>query len=151
MTEAIDPRTLSRGQQRRLQRSASFEDVAEEIVADVFGLEGLGLDPEWWDLRHPSRPTKHQVKSTSTTVGQRYPGDGRFRLWESQTRSLIASDAQATAWYSFVLMDESAGVLRVRRARPSTVLSWVNDRAGWNKSGHDSQGRQHKLPHSVVF
>lgn len=152
MTITVDPRGLSRGQREALQRGGkAFDEVAEEIVAETYGLEGLGLDPDWWDLRHPSETTKHQVKSTSTQIGDKYPGSGRFRVFEGQTRSLIASDGQATAWYSFVLMDEGAGVLRVRRARPSTVNRWVQDRGGWNNSGHQSMGRQHKLPHSVVF
>jgi len=150
VTRTVDPRNLTRNQRERLQRSKSFEDVAEEIVAEEYGLEGLALDPDWWDLRHPDRPTKHQVKSTSTTVGEKYPGDGRFRLWESQTESLARSDGQAVAWYTFVLLDESAGLLRLRRAKPSTVAGWVESRGGWNQSGHP-MGRQHKLPWSVVF
>lgn len=151
MTRTVDPRSLSRNQQERLQRSKSFGDVAEEIVAEEYDLEGLSLDAEWWDLRHPSRPAKYEVKSTSTTVGEKYPGDGRFRVWESQTRSLLSSDARGVAWYVFVLMDEEAGVLRMRKAKPSTVSRWVRERGGWNKSGHESMGRQHKIPRWVVF
>ncbi|RKS84083.1 hypothetical protein BDK61_3483 [Haloarcula quadrata] len=150
MTEVLDIRSLPRTRQERLQRSKSFGDVAEEIVAEVYGLEGLSLDPDWWDLRHPSRATKYQVKSTSTTVGNRYPGDGRFRVWEGQTRSLIASDAQATAWYAFVFLDETDGVLRTTRMKPSTVNNLVQDRGGWNRSGH-SMGKQHKIPWDEVF
>ncbi|GGM46341.1 hypothetical protein [Haloarcula argentinensis] len=150
MTEVLDIRSLPRARRERLQRSKSFGDVAEEIVAEVYGLEGLSLDPDWWDLRHPSRTTKYQVKSTSTTVGNRYPGDGRFRVWEGQTRSLIASDAQTTAWYAFVFLDETDGVLRITRMKPSTVNNLVQDRGGWNRSGH-SMGEQHKIPWDEVF
>jgi hypothetical protein len=151
MTREIPARSLSRGQQEQLQRSKSFEDLAERLVAEEYGLEGLSMDAEWWDLRHPNTPAKTEVKSTSTTVGEKYPGDGRFRLWEGQTRSLLSSDARGVAWYAFVLLDEDAGVLRIRRAEPSTVSGWVADRGGWNQSGHESQGRQHKLPYGVVF
>jgi hypothetical protein len=149
MTVVLDPRDLSRGQQRRLQREASFADVAEEIVAEEYGLDGLGLDPDWWDLRTESG-TKYQVKSTSTEIGEKYPGSGRFRVWQGQHRSLVASDAVGTAWYAFVLLDEDRGVLRIQRRRPSTVGRIVRERGGWNRSGHESQGRQHKLPWETV-
>jgi hypothetical protein len=152
MTVVVDPRTLSRGQQDKLQRGdAAFDELAEEIVAEEYGLEGESLDPEWWDLRHPSRTTKYQVKSTQSTIGEDYPAAGRFRVWETQTRSLIASDAQATAWYAFVLFDDSNGSLRIRRMRPSTVNDLVQNLGGWGPSGHQSQGRQHKLPIGEVF
>ncbi|MBV0903924.1 hypothetical protein [Haloarcula salina] len=152
MTVVIDPRDLSRGQQERLQRGGdAFDELAEELVAEEWGLEGLGLEAEWWDLRHPDRPTKYEVKSTQSTIGEDYPADGRFRVWEGQTRSLVASDAQGTAWYAFVLFDEDAGLLRIQRRRPSTVLSVVQERGGWNESGHESMGRQHKLPIETVI
>ena len=151
MTVVLDPRDLSRGQRQALQRDKDFGDLAEELVAEEYGLEGLGLDPEWWDLRHPTRTTKYQVKSTSSTVGDKYPGDGRFRVWKGQNRSLVASDAQATAWYAFVLFDEDAGLLRIQRMKPSTVGRLVRERGGWNTSGHQSQGQQHKLPYGEVF
>jgi len=152
VTLAISPRSLTRGQLDQLQRGGkAFDELAEELVADEYGLEGLALDPEWWDLRHPDRPTKYEVKSTSTKIGEKYPGDGRFRVWESQTRSLIASDAKATAWYAFVLFDEADGVLRIQRMQPSTVLSVVNERGGWNLSGHQSMGRQYKIPWTEIF
>lgn len=151
MTRTVDPRDLSRGQQRDLQREAAFDELAEEIVAEEYGLEHVGVDAEWFDARHPDRPTKYEVKSTSSTVGDQYPGDGRFRVWEGQTRSLVASDANGSAWYAFVLFDEDAGLLRIQRRRPSTVLGIVNERGGWNQSGHESMGRQHKLPWSEVL
>lgn len=151
MTVEIPIRRLSRGQQEKLQRTKSFDELAEELVHDEFDLEGLGLNPEWWDLRHPSRPTKYEVKSTATSIGQKYPGDGRFRVWESQTRSLIASDANAVAWYAFVLLDENVGAIRIQRMKPSTVNSIVQERGGWNNSGHESMGKQHKIPWRRVF
>jgi len=71
-------------------------------------------------------------------------------VWEDQTRSLIASDSQATAWYAFVLFDEDRGVFLIQRRRPSTVLEIVNERGGWNRSGHD-MGPQYKIPYEEVF
>jgi len=150
MTVVVDPRELSRGDQRALQREADFAELAERLVAEQWGLEGLSLDAEWWDLRHPDRPTKYEVKSTSSTVGEKYAGDGRFRVWKTQTESLVRSDAQATAWYAFVLFDEDAGLLRIQRRRPSTVRDIVENRGGWNRSGHESMGPQHKLPFNEV-
>jgi len=147
----ISPRSLSRGQRDKLQRGGqAFDELAEELVAEQYDLDGLGLDPDWWDLRHPEQTTKYQVKSTSSTVGEKYPGDGRFRVWETQTRSLIASDAAATAWYAFVLFDEERGVFKIQRRRPSTVNDLVQERGGWNRSGHD-MGPQHKIPYEDVF
>lgn len=151
MPEVLDPRDLSRGQRRDLQREQEFGELAEELVAEVYGLEHVGVNAEWFDARHPYRPTKYEVKSTSSTIGEKYPGDGRFRVWRSQTRSLIASDAQASAWYAFVLFDEDEGVLRIQRRRPSTINDLVQERGGWNRSGHESQGRQHKLPWDEVI
>jgi len=149
MSETVDPRDLSRGQQRDLQRGGpAFPDLAEQLAADVYGYDLERTRAEWWDVRHPSRPTKGEVKSTSSSIKS---GPGRFRVFESQTKSLIRSDAQATAWYTFVLFDESAGVLRIRRMRPSTVNDLVQDLGGWGPSGHQSQGKQHKLPIDEVF
>jgi hypothetical protein len=158
MIRTVDPRSLSRGQQRAIQTpdsdredNPSFADVAEEIVSEEYNLEGLSLDPDWWDLHAPERSTKYQVKSTQTSIGQEYPARGRFRVWESQTRSLIASDAQATAWFAFVWFEEESGLLRIRRMRPSTVLRIVNETGGWAESGHESMGRQAKIDIGEVF
>lgn len=151
MTRTIDPRDLSRGQQEKLQRSAAFDELAEELVAEEYGLRGLSRDADWWDVRHPTSGAKFEVKSTSTSIGDRFEADGRFRVWKGQTRSLIASDAQGTAWYAFVLLDERDGVIRIQRRRPSTVQAIVDERGGWNESGHESMGPQHKLPIDEVI
>lgn len=147
MTTVIDPRDLSRGQQEKLQRGGdAFDELAEELVAEEFDLEHVGVDAEWFDCRHPDRPTKYEVKSTHEQIGEDYPAEGRFRVWKSQTKSLVASDARATAWYAFVLFDESEGLFYLQRRRPSTISRLVRDRGGWNESGHESMGPQHKLP-----
>jgi len=151
MTVEIPIRRLSRGQENKLFRSKSFDGLAEELVEDEFDLEGRGLDAEWWDLRHPDRPTKYEVKSTATEIGEKYPGEGRFRIWEDQTQSLIASDANAVAWYAFVLLDENDGEIRIRRMKPSTVNGIIEERGGWNRSGHESMGKQHKIPWRDIY
>lgn len=147
MTREVDPRDLSRGEQRKLQMSPSFDQLAEQIVAREFKTARGDVDAEWYDLRTDAG-AKYEVKSTSSEIRS---GPGRFRLFEGQTRSLIRSDAQASAFYAFVLFDEDAGLLRITRRKPSTVLDLVNELGGWNKSGHESMGRQHKLPYTEVF
>lgn len=147
----LDPRRLSGTQSKQLQREKSFGELAEKIVAEEFGLDHRPNQSSWFDCRHPNSGAKTEVKSTSSEVGDKYPGNGRFRLWHSQHRSLTASDANGVAWYVFVLMDEDRGLLRMRRMKPSTVTQIVGDRGGWNKSGHESFNKQHKLPISAVF
>lgn len=148
MTVTVDPRNLTRSQQRDLQRTESFGDLAEAIVREVWNLSNES--GEWYDATHPNSNARYEIKSTSSEIGDKYPGDGRFRVWESQTNSLIASDRANVAWYVFVFMDESDGLLRLQRRKPSTVLNIVNKRGGWNESGHP-MGRQYKLPYSDVM
>lgn len=64
---------------------------------------------------------------------------------------MTAAQGAGAAWYAFVLLDLDDGVIRIQRRRPSTVTKIVNDRGGWNRSGHESKGKQHKLPFSEVF
>lgn len=148
--DRVPIRSLSRGRQERLQRSKSFGDVAEELVGEWYDVD-LARGAEWFDLEHQGSGAKYQVKSTPSTIGGSYPGAGRFRLWESQHRSLTASEGQGTAWYCFVLLHEGEGELWFRRMFPSTVTRRVRERGGWNRSGHKSYERQHKLPWTVVF
>jgi hypothetical protein len=45
VTVVIDPRNLTRNQQKRLQRKKAFGELAEELAADEFG------EPiEWWQV-----------------------------------------------------------------------------------------------------
>lgn len=148
MTVTVDPRNLTRSQQRDLQRTESFGELAEDIVETVWNLEDES--GEWYDLTHPTTGARYEVKSTSSEIGDKYPGDGRFRVWESQTKSLLASDRTNVAWYVFVFMDEDAGLLRIQRRKPSTVQKIVRKSGGWNQSGH-SMGRQYKLPYRDVM
>lgn len=149
MTVKISIRDLSRHEQEQLQRSKSFDELAEDLVVDEFGLEVDRVD--WYDAVHPNTDAKTQTKSTSSTVGQSYPGDGRFRVWEEQHRSLTTSEGQAVAWYAFVLLHEDEGEIWIRRMKPTTVTQIVRERGGWNASGHSSYDRQHKIPWPEVF
>lgn len=148
----LDPRDLSRHQRRQLQRSKRFGDLAQDLAAEVF--DGFGVEAaerHWYDLRHHSTNSKGEVKSTSQEVGDKYPEPGRFRLWREQHVSLVASDANGTAWYIFVVFVESAGEIWIRRMRPSTVTRIVNERGGWNRSGHHRYSQQHKIPWHVIM
>lgn len=140
---------LSTRQRRLLNEDPSV--LAEEIVADEYGLLHRANEEEWYDCRHPRTNAKAEVKSAFTEVGEKYPARGRFRLRRDQTRSLLSSDAAGVAWYAFVRFDPDAGDVDVRRAKPSTVSGWVRERGGWNRAGHDEFDWQHKLPHSVPF
>ncbi len=140
--------------QKRLLREGESGEVAAEIVAEELSLSARHRPDraDWFDVLDEENGTKAEVKSTWTEIGEEYPAGGCFRLWRAQLRSLLASDGQATAWVVFVLFDEDSGEVLVRRARPSTVWSWiVDDRGGWNRSGHAEWGKQHKLPYSKVF
>ena len=119
---------------------------AEQFVAREYDLDHTP-EAEWYDCINPRTGTKYEVKSTSDMIGDEYPEEGRFRLWEEQHRSLTAAEGQNAAWYVF-LVDGGD----MRRVKPSTVTQWVNSRGGWNRAGHTRRdGKQHKLPVSEVF
>jgi len=117
---------------------------ATEAVADIYDLEiETGIE-DWYDAVNPRTGAKYESKSTHE--------GGRFRLWEDQIRSLIASNARGTAWVAFVLLDGSGSVVDVQRREPGTVLEIVNERGGWNRAGHEERdGCQHKLPAEEVM
>jgi len=126
--------------ERPNERQGTF---AEEYVANAYGLDHAPRETDWYDAVHPSG-TKYEVKSTHT--------GGRFRLWEGQVRSLVASDGQGTAWIAFVLLDQGGNVVDVQRRKPSTVLRLINERGGFNRAGHQERDdRQHKLPEGEVM
>lgn len=144
-------RSLTRNEKNRLQRGGkAFDQLAEELVADEYGLSPF-TDAEWYDAVDEDSNTKYEVKSTQETVGDSYSNPGRFRLFKGQHRSLTASEGQGMAWYAFVLLAESEGVIRIQRKKPTTVTKIIRRRGGWNRSGHASKGKQHKVPISEVF
>ena len=151
----LTTRTLSalpRSQQRRLQSGESAV-VAEELVAEALGPNAKHRpdEAEWYDVVRSTTGAKTESKSTWRRIGEQYPADGRFRLRRDQLRSLHAANASGTAWVAFVLFDEAADEVRIRRVRPSTVSEWVREAGGWNRAGHAEFSHQLKLPYSVVF
>lgn len=153
MLARLTPTDLSSGQEQRVFSDGDRQTLAEELVSDVLGDNWSHRPDEadWYDVVHDTRGTKVEVKSCLKQVGEKYPGDGRFRLRRDQTRSLTASDRQGTAWYAFVLFDLENREILIRRAKATTVRQWVTDRGGWNKANHGEFDYQHKLPYSVVF
>jgi hypothetical protein len=155
---------LTRDMVRRADEKAGDDNgaFAEVLVAELFDVRRVD-EADWYDLRHPDRGTKYEVKAAQTTIDGEDPDSyvevpGRFRVWKGQTRSLInASAAEGqTAWYVFVLLDSSGDPLELRRVKPSTVWRWVTEEfgsGGWDESGHASEDRdlQQKLPVGVVF
>lgn len=147
----MTPRIPPANRLRKLDRRAADRgDLAEEIVAEMFGLRHVGDKGGWYDAVLESTGTKYQVKSTAEDGAT--SGSAEFRLWETDHRSLVASDAQATAWYAFVLFDVRDGLQDVRRCKPSTVTSIVQEFGGWNEANHaDKDSRQVKLPQELVM
>lgn len=146
----MSPRDLTRHQQRQLQSSKSFGNLAEELVAEEFGLSEFN-DAGWYDCQDEDSGIKYEVKSTSSEIGNKYPSVGRFRLWQDNHRSLASSHAGNSAWYAFVYLDEKNGLIKIRRRRPPTVTRIIHERNGWNHSGHKRGERQVKLPPSAVM
>lgn len=148
MTPDLPPRRRLRKLDRRAD---DREELAELIVAEIYGLEHVGDEGDWFDAVLESTGTKYQVKST--TVERAKGATGRYRLWELQHRSLVGSDAAGTAWYVFVLFDPQGGIASIRRCRPSTVGAIVRSRGGWNEAGHEDRpgDRQLKLPYEEVL
>jgi hypothetical protein len=152
----VDPRDeLGNRRLSELVERAQGDDgkFAELLVAEVFQVRHDN-STAWYDARHPSSGTKYEVKSTHVDVDD--GATGRFRLWESQHRRIAGAEGAdgQTAYYGFVLFDGDQPVA-LRRMHPSTVTRVLRERGGedsaWNRSGHQEQGRQHKLPWTEVL
>jgi hypothetical protein len=131
------------------RRADDRGEFAELLVAEMFDALHTPDETEWYDCRSSSG-TKYEVKSTETELGNGAPG--RFRLWDDQHRSLLASSSNGTAWYVFVLF-EDAGIRDIRRTRPPTVTRLVQEvgNGEWDLSGHARGEQQQKLPWEAVF
>lgn len=140
------------------EQSDSDSELAERVAAAIYNYDHAPDEEDWYDAKHRLENSKMEVKSAHTKLTWKRKSDnkrvsekGRFRLWRAQLRSLMASNAAGTAWVTFVLFDENDTILAVKRMKPSTVWSLVEDSGGWNESGHDSWGLQQKLAISDVF
>jgi hypothetical protein len=139
--------SLSRGDLRRL--SDDDGSLAEESAAAAYSSFNRDFrDADSHDLVTDGDGWV-EVKSTFRRLES--GAKGRFRLWESQHSDLVEKDNNGTAWYVFVLWnpDEQRG--RMVREKPAEVGTKVRGRGGWNQSGHESMGKQHKLPWEVIF
>lgn len=162
----FDPRErVSRRRLSKIAKRANGDDgeFAERLAAEVFDVRHDNSEA-WYDARHPNTGTKYESKSTHRTIDN--PDgevEGRFRLWESAHRRIAASEGaeDQTAYYVFVLFEgdsdpsTSAQPVAMRRMHPSTVTRILRERGdgdtAWSASGHDSKGRQYKLPWSEVL
>ena len=114
---------------------------SEDYIRRKHDLEECPED--WCDAINPRTGSRHEVKTC-------LPGK-RFRLWEDNHRSLAAAHGQNAAWYYFVVVTKSGNVVREKRMKAPTVTRLVNERGGWNKSGHRRGSRQLKIPESEIF
>lgn len=151
----MSPELPSRRRMNRLQEDNPDKgEFAEALCIETFDLvdpsdRDAGEDTNWYDAIDPDTGTKYEVKSTDKENRYR---SGRFRVWEGQHRSLVASDRRGTAWYWFVLFDP-AGRIQTRRVKPSTVTEIVKESGGWSESDHASTewDYEHRLEWDEVF
>lgn len=125
----------------------------EQWVAAEYDVEHAPDETDWYDCIDRERGTKYEVKSCRRRVrrGAFRFVDGRFIVRERQLRSLVASDRAGTAWLVFVLRNRDDDVVDHRRVTPAVVAAVIDERGGWNDSGHEEYDREHKLPWTEVF
>ena len=162
----FDPRTeVSNRRLSKIAERADGDDglFAELLTAEVFDVRHDNSEA-WYDCRHPDTGTKYECRSTHRQIDNP-SGEvaGRFRMWESAHRRLAGAEGaeDQTAYYVFVLFGgdsdptESSQPVAMRRAHPSTVTRILRERsddgAAWHASGHESKGKQHKLPWDSVI
>lgn len=162
----IDPRReVSNRRLSKIAERANGDDglFAELLTAEVYDVRHDNSEA-WYDCRHSDTGTKYEVRSTHRKIDN--PSrqvDGRYRMWEQAHRRLAGAEGaeDQTAYYVFVLFDgdsspsETSQPVAMRRAHPSTVTNILRERSedgtAWHRSGHDSKGRQHKLPWEAVI
>jgi len=138
---------LSRGDMRRLQNDDG--SLAEETAATAYSsFERDFQDADTHDLVTAGDGWV-EVKSTFRRLES--GAKGRFRLFENQHEPLVAKDRRDTAYYVFVLYDTDNGRAMLSRQKPADIGRTIRGRGGWNRSGHNSMGLQHKLPYETIF
>lgn len=138
---------LSRGQRRDLQGDTG--EVAESIAADKYGYNQF-ITSDYFDAKREDTGAIIEVKSCLSELasGQK----GRFRVFEGQHKKLVRADRDGSAYYVFVLFDVSGQpTAKLIRKNPATVGRLVGARGGFYASGHNSKGKQHKIPISALF
>ena len=125
-------------------------DRAETAVANTYDLDVVP-EAEWYDCVNPRTGSKYEVKSVKHPKSTGNPG--RFRIVQSNHRSLSISGGHNAAWYVFVILSDGNPPIptKMRRVKPQTVTRIINDRGGWNKSGHRAYDKEHKIPVKEVF
>ena len=155
-------RTGNNSEEQRLQRNRITTDendittqekaaVLEEVAARVYGYNST-RSASWYDARRESGAVI-EVKSAQEKEGSKYPAAGRFRLWREQHSKLVSYDRESSAFYVFVVLDESENppIAELVRKNPADVGRLIAARGGFGPSGHASRGEQYKLPISAVF
>lgn len=162
----IDPRReVSNRRLSKIAERANGDDglFAELLVAEVFDVRHDN-SKAWYDARHPDTGTKYESRSTHRAIDNPdREATGRFRMWEDAHRRLAGAEGAEgqTAYYVFVLFagdsdpTQSSQPVAMRRMHPSTVTRVLRERSddgtAWHQSGHQSKGRQHKLPWPEVL
>jgi hypothetical protein len=155
----IDPRQeVGRRRLSKIAERADGDDglFAELLTAEVFDVQHYNRN-SWYDCRNQNTGTKYESRSTHRTVDNP-DGEvtGRFRMWQDAHRRIAGAEGAEgqTAYYVFVLFEGDQPVA-MRRMHPSTVTGVLRERSddgtAWHQSGHDSKGRQHKLPWPEVL
>lgn len=152
---------------RRLSKIAKKSRGDEGLFAELLAAEVYDVRHDnseaWYDCRNSNTGTKFEVRSTHKRIDNPdHEVSGRFRMWEKPHRRLAGAQGAKgqTAYYVFVVFEgesspsETSQPVAMRRAKPSTVTRILSDRSddgtAWHRSGHESKGRQHKLPYEEV-
>jgi hypothetical protein len=142
----VKTQVLSRGQRRDLQGDTG--EVAESIAADAYGYNPF-VSADWYDAKRDSGAVI-EVKSCLSRLAS--GAKGRFRVFKGQHEKLVREDRSGSSKYVFVLFDlDGEPTAKMVRKAPADIGRLVAGRGGFYSSGHNSQGKQHKIPISALF
>lgn len=115
---------------------------AERAAARKFGLD---LDRD--DPAVDSRASNGVVYSIKSATYRRASGQyGRLRFWKDNFGDL----PEGRAGVIVVIMPSASSTSRrplvIERLSRAEVAEVIEQRGGWNRSGHDRGSRQHRLP-----
>jgi len=138
--------TLSRSERRDLQTDTG--EVAESIAADAYDYNAF-LTADYYDAKRKDSESVIEVKSCLSELSS--GAAGRFRLFKGQHDKLVRYDREESARYAFVLFTPDDRQAEMILKKPANVGRLIGSRGGWNQSGHESQGKQIKLPWGEFF